>query len=77
MSGNDLILCQITSQAKSDSYAIAITNADFNNGGLNKSSNVRPNRLFTCDKQIILYKAGQLKTEKFKEVINKIIGILQ
>ena len=77
LAGDDLILCQITSQAQSDSYAIAITNADFNNGGLNKNSNVRPNRLFTCDKQIILYKAGQLKTEKIEKVINKIIGILQ
>ena len=75
LSGDDLILCQITSQARSDSYAVAITNADFRNGGLNKSSNVRPNRLFTCDKQIILYKAGQLKIEKIKEVINQIINI--
>ena len=77
LKGDDLILCQITSQAVSDSYAVAVTNADFANGGLNKNSNVRPNRLFTADKGIILYKAGQLKAEKLKEVVARIIDILQ
>ena len=76
LTGDDLILCQITSQAVSDSYAIAVTNADFSNGGLNRNSNIRPNRLFTADKGIILYKAGQLKAEKLKEVIDKIIDIM-
>ena len=77
LTGDDLILCQITSQAKSDNYAVAITNTDFINGSLNKNSNVRPNRLFTADKGIILYKVGQLKAEKIKKVVNKIINILQ
>lgn len=77
LKGDDVILCQITSQAKSDNYAVAITNADFSSGGLNKNSNVRPNRLFTADKGIILYKAGQLKVERLKEVIDKIIDIFQ
>ena len=77
LTGDDLILCQITSQAKSDNYAVAIINADFTSGSLNKNSNVRPNQLFTADKGIILYKAGQLKAEKLKEVVDKIINILQ
>lgn len=77
LSGDDIILCQITSQAKSDNYAVAVTNADFTSGGLNKNSNIRPNRLFTAEQRIILYKAGQLKAEKLKEVTNKIIEILQ
>ncbi|MDJ0633262.1 MAG: hypothetical protein QNJ34_08750 [Xenococcaceae cyanobacterium MO_188.B29] len=46
-------------------------------GGLNQNSNIRPNRLFTADQGIILYKAGQLKVDKLKEVINKIIDIFQ
>jgi mRNA interferase MazF len=77
LTGNDLILCQITSQTVTDSYAIAVVNADFTTGGLNQNSNVRPNRLFTADRGIILYKAGELKADKLKEVINKIIDILQ
>ena len=75
--GDDLILCQITSQAIKDSYAVAVTNDDFITGGLNQKSNIRPNRLFTAAQSIILYKAGQLKADKLKEVIDKIIDILQ
>ena len=77
LTGDDLILCQITSQAISDSYAVAVTNADFSNGGLNRNSNIRPNRLFTADKRIIIYKAGQLRPEKLQQVIDKIIDIFQ
>lgn len=77
LTGSDLILCQITSQTVTDSYAVAVANSDFTTGGLNQNSNVRPNRLFTADRGIILYKAGQLKADKLKEVIDKIIDILQ
>lgn len=77
LTGDDLILCQITSQLTLDNYAVALENEDFSSGGLNKNSNTRPNRLFTADQRIILYRAGQLKTEKLEEVINKIIEILQ
>ncbi len=77
LSGDDLILCQITSQSRTDSYAIAITNEDFASGGLNQDSNIRPNKLFTSDRQIILYQVGQLKLEKIAEVIAQIIEILQ
>ena len=77
LSGDDLILCQITSQAVTDEYAVVIESDDFSSGGLRQSSNVRPNRLFTADKQIILYKAGQLKFEKMNQVIARIVEILQ
>ena len=75
--GDDLILCQITSQNIKDSYAIAISNNDFSSGGLNQNSNIRPNRIFTADSKIIIYKVGQLKIEKLTEVISKIINIFQ
>ncbi|MBW4595311.1 MAG: type II toxin-antitoxin system PemK/MazF family toxin [Brasilonema angustatum HA4187-MV1] len=76
LAGDDLILCQITSQSVGDTYAIEIDNSDFSSGGLNQPSNIRPNRLFTADRQIILYKAGQIKPEKLIEVITKIVEIL-
>jgi mRNA interferase MazF len=77
LSGNDLILCQITSQSVTDEYAVSLETDDFSSGSLKQSSNIRPNRLFTADRQIILYKAGQLKPEKLNEVIAKIVEILQ
>jgi mRNA interferase MazF len=77
LQGDDVILCQITSQTVADRYAITIGMDDFSTGSLNQVSNVRPNRLFTADRQIILYKVGQLTSEKFDEVIAKIVDILQ
>ncbi len=71
LEGNDLILCQITSQSVKDNYAISLDDKDFETGGLKQSSNVRPNRIFTADIHIVLYKAGNLKIEKVSEVIEK------
>ena len=48
MEGDDLILCQITSQRIRDRYAIPIDDKDFQTGSLKQRSNVRPNRLFTA-----------------------------
>ena len=64
-------LCQITSQSVKDNYAISLDDKDFETGGLKQSSNVRPNRIFTADIHIVLYKAGNLKIEKVSEVIEK------
>ncbi|MBD2413736.1 growth inhibitor PemK [Nostoc calcicola FACHB-389] len=77
LQGDDLILCQITSRTVGDVYAIHLENSDFSSGGLNQPSNIRPNRIFTADKQIFLYQAGHIKLEKLTEVINKIIEIIQ
>lgn len=75
LDGDDVILCQITSQARADRYSTIITNSDFNKGNLNLASVVRPNRLFTADKSIILYKAGTLNDGKIKEVEKEIVKI--
>lgn len=77
LQGNDLILCQITSQMFRDQYAITINSDDFESGTLRKSSNVRTNRLFTADQQVILYKVGRLKSTKTDEVTTRIVEILQ
>ena len=77
LSGDDLILCQITSQNISDNYSISLTDGDFQSVSLKRRSNIRPNRLFTADIHIILYKIGHLKEAKIKEVINKVIQIIQ
>jgi mRNA interferase MazF len=74
--GNDFILCQITSQHTHDAYAIPLEEEHFKSGSLSKKSNIRPNRIFTADKKILLYKAGHLKKEKIAETISKIIEIL-
>ena len=75
LNGDDLILSQITSQNIYDSYSIKIENHDFSEGSLNRTSNIRPNKIFTADENIILYKVGHLNSERMNEVTNKIIKI--
>lgn len=76
LTGDDVILCQITSQTISDSYAVPLSNEDFRTGTLRQDSNIRPNRLFTADSNIILYRAGELTPEKIKDVVAKIVEIV-
>ena len=73
--GNDLILCQITSQKVRDMYAVTLLNEDFESGSLNRVSNIRPSRLFTADGNIVLYKAGKLKLSKVDEVLKILINL--
>ncbi len=77
LQGNDLILCQITSKNVKDDYAIAVEQNDFASGSLNQDSNIRPNRLFTADGQIVLYRIGNIKKIKLDLVIKKIIEIIK
>ena len=70
--GDDLILCQITSQARSDGFSIPLLIADFERGRLVRDSFIRPNRLFTVEQSVILYAAGKVKDSKLKEVRAKI-----
>ena len=74
--GNDVILCQITSQAVRDSDAVILEQADFVDGGLRQTSNIRPNRLFTAEESIILYRAGIIRAQKLAEVQQQLIAIL-
>lgn len=76
LTGDDVILCQVTSKTIRDSYAISLANADFKTGALHQDSNIRPNRLFTADSKIILYRAGELAPGKIQEVVAKIVEIV-
>jgi mRNA interferase MazF len=75
LKGDDIIICLITSQNAKDDYAIPLDSEDLANGQLKQNSNIRPNRLFTIDAKIILYRIGTLKKEKTEIVTEKIIGI--
>ena len=76
LEGEDRILCQITSQQLKDRHSIPIDETDFEEGSLRKMSNIRPNRIFTADCKIILYKTGHIKSDKIEKVTKTIIDIL-
>jgi mRNA interferase MazF len=76
LKGDDIILCQITG-SRSDEYSIKFNNGDFEKGKLVHENNyIRPNRIFTADKSIILYKIGTLNNNKIDEAIKKLIEII-
>ena len=58
-------------------YAVTLLNEDFNSGSLNRISNIRPNRLFTADTNIVLYKVGNLKSNKVDEVLRILTNLFR
>jgi len=76
LTGEDIILCQITSKKIQDSYSIKLLQNEFKQGTLKQESNIRPNKIFTADRSIVEYTAGTIKPEKTKEIIEKICEII-
>ena len=68
LAGDDLILCQVTSQVRRDGHAVPITNADLDRGQLSVASFARSNRLFTVEQSVILYVMGRVTASKLTEV---------
>jgi mRNA interferase MazF len=74
--GEDVILCQITSQARADEYSIGLDGADFIVGGLSRGSRIRPNKLFTAAAGIVVYRAGRVSDAKLDDVVERVIAIV-
>jgi len=77
LQGDDIILCQITSESKVDDYSLSPVETDFIEGNLSHISSIRPNKLFTADKSIILYKVGILTEKKMQQVEETLIKIFR
>ena len=75
--GDDILLCQITSQPSNDIFALALKSKDFASGTLPADSFIRPLRIFTADKNIILRTAGEITPELIDKVIDCIIFALK
>jgi mRNA interferase MazF len=56
LDGDNAILCQITSRAMNDKYAVSLKTTDFETGILPVDSFARPHKIFTADKNIIFTK---------------------
>ena len=76
LSGDDIILCQITSEARLDNYSIILKTEDFEVGGLQQTSRIRPNKIFTADKSLVLYKAGLLREKKMRQIEEILVQII-
>ena len=56
--GQDLILCQVTSRAHFDAFAVPLDSTDFEQGQFTHQGFIRPQRLFTVDYRVILNSVG-------------------
>jgi mRNA interferase MazF len=74
--GDDIIVCQITSKAKFDSFAISLEAQDFVSGSLPVDSFIRPKKIFTADKNIILALGGHLSDNKIQHTLASITRII-
>ena len=77
LDGEDRILCQITSQFLPDAYAVCLADADFETGGLPRQSSIRPNRLFTAERSLILRTVGHVRQPCLRVVVDRVISILE
>lgn len=77
MQGDDLLLCQITKQARSDSYGIRLSIGAFAEGSLKMESYLRPNKLFTLEQTIVLYKVGRLHAEVLETARDSVTRIVK
>jgi len=57
-------------------HAIGIAASNFADGSLHQDSSVRPDRLFTADSGLILYRAGGLSAIKVQEVVARIVALI-
>ena len=69
--GADLILCQITSRAHWDAFAVPLDSSDCERGEIGQPCFIRPQRLFTVEQHVILHSVGKVTAQKFDEVFKK------
>ncbi len=74
---DDWILCQVTSNAYSDSRAVEIADSDFSSGSLTRTSYARPGKLFCANTAIMHRIVGSLAAEKHEAVVDAIVAILR
>ena len=77
LSGDDLVICQITSRPTDDIFAQPLTSEDFISGRLLIDSYICPLRVFTIDKHIVSRKVGHITPSRMNKVIDAIIYILK
>jgi mRNA interferase MazF len=74
---DDFILVQVTSNPYSDPLAVALTEADFSRGSLERASYARPGKLFTANRALIAVEVGSLSKEAFGKIVAATVEIFE
>ena len=73
----DWIACQITSNPYADALAIALTQASFDEGGLQRDSFIRPGKLFTANEGLFVSVAGRVRGELLDAARAAVIAMIR
>lgn len=73
----DYLLCQVTSRPYGDASAITLDDQHFQNGGLERTSHVRPGKLFTANTSIVGKQVGILTAEACRTITDRIVMMLR
>lgn len=76
-SRDDVVLCQVTSNPYADAQAVEISDSDFAQGGLRRTSYARPGKLFTANRSLIVGQAGVLQQTSFDLILDAVIDLLR
>ena len=71
------VLCQITSNPYAEAGAIELNEQDFSQGGLQRVSYARANKLFTANESLFQRSVGQLGSERHAQVVPFVVDLIQ
>ena len=72
----DYVLVQVTSKPYGDDRAVELVEGSFARGGLDRTSYVRPGKLFTANMSLIAREVGTLDQGMLNTLVEAVIGIL-
>lgn len=73
----DWVLCQITSNPYADASAIKLEDSDFDEGSLQRTSYIRPNKLFTANEALFQRIVGVVDVDAHQRTVAALIALLQ
>ena len=73
----DWVLCQVTTSPYGDSKAIELTAAKLARSSLRSTSYVRPGKLFTASRSLLVADIGMLHLQAARDVVTAVISILR
>jgi mRNA interferase MazF len=77
LSRGDIILCQITSQIGGHPASVQILSADFDSGGLTRTSFALPHRIVTANESCVRRSVGRVKAVKLSEVRDAVCAVIR
>tara|TARA_Y100000310_G_scaffold261214_1_gene270485 strand:+ start:7284 stop:7616 length:333 start_codon:yes stop_codon:yes gene_type:complete len=77
LTGEDIILAEITTKFRNHPGDINLLETDFQDGKLKHKSIIRLTKLFTLNKSLISYKIGTLKPNKLNEILDTLNNLFR